>query len=121
MLSRLLARVDQLAYLGRRPLPPIAPLRDYWVRVGVRLEPELVVNDAPPLVGYYRVFGVRATPMNAIPLVAARVTDGVIIEQQMESVDVRSATWDLARPLFKQFGEGVWHESGRAFFPRWGE
>jgi hypothetical protein len=121
MLSRILATIRGLTRGGRRPLPPAGPLRDYWVRVKVRLEPGIVASDGSPLVGYFRIFGVRATPTNVVSLIASRVTDGMIEEQKIEPIDVRLMRSKVAQLLFQEFGEGVWHASGQVLFKRWGQ
>ena len=79
------------------------------MRVKVRLELGIVAADGSPLVGYFRIFGVRATPTNVVSLVASRVTDGMIEGQK------------IAQLLSQEFGEGVWHESGQVLFRRWGQ
>jgi hypothetical protein len=121
VLSRFLSALGDLAYLGRRALPPVAPLRDYWVRVKVRLEPHLLHTDGSSLVGYFRFFCVRAAPLSVLLLVASCVTDGAILEHHVEPRDVRAMRRAVVRLLFRPFGEGVWHESGRILFKRWGE
>jgi hypothetical protein len=106
----------------RKPIPATAPLRDYWVTVEVRLEPPLAQRGGPPAVGYFRVFGLRATPDALRDMIRGCVTDGTIIweETEFHVVDVLKVDRRITKTLWKPFGAGPWHESGCVFFESWG-
>ncbi len=103
----------------RKPLPPVAPLVDYMVTVHVRLAEAQVGRDGATIGGYYRVLGLRSTPDARTAMIESCVTDGVILWDDSEArvIDVREADRRITKPLRNPFGAGIWHQSGRVFYP----
>lgn len=103
----------------RKPIPATPPLIDYMVTVHVRLAKAMVGRGDVKIAGYYRVLGLRTTPGALSALIESCVTDGTIIWDDTETriIDVVQADRRITKPLRSTFGAGVWHESGRVFYP----
>jgi hypothetical protein len=128
-------------FLRRKsPLPaPVEPFRDFLVTVCVVFpEPTripakpgdlLITNDdvpptnadEPTFIGYYRNIGMRVQPSDVPLVLRENVDDGDIHwgETEWEEVDIGSLDRDIRSQVDPPIREGVWYESGRAYFTDW--
>ncbi|HXK40028.1 MAG TPA: hypothetical protein VJ837_04305 [Candidatus Paceibacterota bacterium] len=76
-------------------------------------------DESPPIVGYIRKFGVRATAETLAKLVTNEVPDGHILWDRTEWHEVNPETLDadIRKRMVAVSGEGIWYRSGRAFYP----
>jgi len=110
------------------PLPPLAnDERDYWATVKVGLPCPIPFSEqpdqppepnAPPVVGYFRNFGLRARG-DARGMLERVVTDGLIDWSESELAEVDPGDLDRGlKKLIKLPDEmGVWYMSSKIFFP----
>lgn len=103
----------------RKPIPAVAPLVDYWAQVHVNLNTPIVEKGGRVLVGYMKILGVRATPDSMRDLISGCISDGSIAWDKCEVrvVEVENLSREVAKPLRRPVGAGVWHESGCIYFP----
>ena len=108
----------------RRPVlqRPVNPLRDFWVSADVRLTVPIEVeddDDARPMVGYIRNFGVRTTPGRLAELMTAEIADGLVVWDQTEYYEIDPDELDstIRNRVVPVVSEGIWYRSGRAFYP----
>jgi len=107
-------------FRGKTFSPPTAPLRDYWVTIHVRLHEPLAVEDGEPAGGYFRILGVRCTPLRLRSLLEERAPDGAIVrddDTHWHEVSLNDLDRRLRASLSPADSECVWHESGRIYFP----
>lgn len=75
------------------------------------------------IVGYFRNFGVRATPDRIRPVIEEAVATAELAgdiawaESKWDPVDVTSLDDSVRSRIVPVAGEGVWYMSGRMFFP----
>ena len=99
-----------------------APFQDFWVSLAVkRTGPRTESTESwpPETVGYYRNVGIRARPSRLKAVIESYVKEGAIdwADTEFERVnpeDLNSTIQQRIRPIES---EGVWYESGRAFYP----
>lgn len=104
---------------GKTFAPPQAPLRDHWVTVHVRLHAPLHFEGKKPAGGYFRILGLRCTPLRLRSLVEGLVSDGTVVWAKTEwhEVDPNRLVRSLRREIDIRADECAWHQSGRVFFP----
>ena len=106
-------------------MPPNAPLQDFWATVCVYLREPVTSEDdgGEVLAGYYRNFGLRATPDRVQPLIEAAIAaaeppgDVVWAESNWYGLDPESLDDTIRMRILPVTGEGIWYASGRIFFP----
>jgi len=106
------------------PLPhPLAPLRDYWVKVRVALyEPRPPEGNDPddlPAVGFLRLFGIRADPLALRGMIESEVfEEGTIdwADSTTEEIDLASLEKVVRERIIPIEGAGVWYRSGHLYF-----
>jgi len=108
------------------PNLPLAPLRDkeldVWVTVRVRLTeplPSAGDEDEPPLVGYFRNFGIRLPGPQPKRFLEQLIPDGSIdwSETEFYEVDPASLERDVRNRISVPDENGIWYSSGRIYFP----
>jgi hypothetical protein len=108
-------------WFRRRPnLPPlVAPLRDYWLTIRVRLTPPIpnIDGEGPELVGYVRIMGLRCEAKDYRRVLDDYVNDGVILWDHLEGWEVDVEKLD-GRDIHTISPEGFFFQSGRIYFPR---
>lgn len=96
----------------------VEPAHDHWARIRVSLT-EPLIADGEVIVGYMRLFGLRATEQNVRAVIATEITDGVVDWSESEWYPVDRTTLDetIQQRSVEIAGEGVWYRSGRILFP----
>jgi len=102
------------------PEPP-AGHGDFWVVVHVKLAQPIHDVDDPaetPAQGYYRNFGVRATPDRIPDVLQGAVGDGRIVwdDTEWHPVDLASLERDIRKRIEPLASEGIWYRSGRILY-----
>lgn len=101
-------------------------LQTFWIIACVALDREIPPDpddpedDDPPIVGYYRNFGVSAaSEEEARRLVTADVPDGEIdwAESTICPRDIETLHPDIIARSGDWTEMGIWYKSGRALFP----
>jgi hypothetical protein len=106
--------------LGKRFAAPKGPLRDHWVTANVRLHAPLPVEGAGrPAAGYFRILGLRCTPLRLRSFVEEIVYDGLVLWPKTEwhEVNLNRLNRSLRNEIDVRSQECVWHLSGCIFFP----
>jgi hypothetical protein len=110
----------------RHPLPdPVPPVRDYWVSARVDLHQPILADEEdpdplPPMIGYYRNFGIRCAPLSLRRIVEEAVREDGLVrwdDTEWERVDPATLHRDIRRRIVVPEGEGIWVTTGKAFFP----
>ena len=105
------------------PLEPLAHgERDVWATLSVKLtEPIRTTDDPPepPLIGYFRNFGVRLRGDEPHRLLERLIDDGSVDWGDSEYREIEPASLDRAirKRIVAPDTFGVWYRSGRMFYP----
>ena len=96
----------------------VEPAHDYRARIRVSLTEPLIADDEV-VVGYMRLFGLRASEQNVRAVISREITDGVVEWAESEWYRVDRATLDetIQQRSVEIIGEGVWYRSGRILYP----
>ena len=106
----------------RTPLPEPPPgYGDFWAIVHVKFAQPIHDVDDPaetPAQGYYRNFGVRATPDRIPDVLQGAVDDGRIVwvDTVWYLVDPASLERDIRKRIEPLASEGIWYRSGRILY-----
>jgi hypothetical protein len=108
-------------FKGKQFAPPEPPLRDYWVTMQVSLKEPLPIEGGPPAVGYFRILGMRCTPLHLRSFIEESATDGSVVwggdSTHWSEVVLNDLDRALRRTIDPRPDECVWHKMGRIYFP----